>query len=76
MAAAEVATAPAAMCCNLRPMPTQRPGFVPPPYPYDRLDDLAVTAGQHEGGTIDLSVGTPCDPPPQVVLDAFANSNA
>lgn len=49
-------------------------GFVPPPYPYDRLEGLRATAGAHAGGAVDLSVGTPCDPPPPAVLDALAHS--
>ena len=51
-------------------------GFVPPPYPYDRLDGALAKAGQLEGGVVDLSVGTPCDPPPAVVLEALAHSGA
>ncbi len=51
-------------------------GFVPPPYPYDRLDRLAKIAATHHGGVIDLSVGTPCDPPPPFVLEALASSNS
>ena len=39
-------------------------GFVPPPYPYDRLDPLKAKARAVPGGIIDLSIGTPCDPPP------------
>ncbi|MGE3621647.1 MAG: aminotransferase class I/II-fold pyridoxal phosphate-dependent enzyme [Acidimicrobiia bacterium] len=50
--------------------------FVPPPYPYDRLDELAVVAAAHEGGVVDLSIGTPCDPPPAEVVDALARSGA
>ena len=49
-------------------------GFVPPPYPYDRLDELKSVAEGHEGGVVDLSIGTPCDPPPRAVLDALASS--
>ena len=37
-------------------------GFVPPPYPYERLAVLAREAEQVPGGMVDLSVGTPCDP--------------
>ncbi|MCU0310055.1 MAG: aminotransferase class I/II-fold pyridoxal phosphate-dependent enzyme [Acidimicrobiales bacterium] len=51
-------------------------GFVPPPYPYDRLADVVPLAEAHEGGVVDLSIGTPCDPPPQLVLDALARSGA
>jgi succinyldiaminopimelate transaminase len=51
-------------------------GFVPPAYPYDRLAPLEAEAARHEGGVVDLSVGTPCDPPPPAVLAALAGSGA
>lgn len=50
--------------------------FVPPPYPYDRLDELKAVGSALPGGLVDLSIGTPCDPPPDVVLDALARSGA
>ena len=50
--------------------------FVPPPYPYDRLDDLRPLAEAHAGGLVDLSIGTPCDPPPPEVVAALATSGA
>ncbi|MFM8416874.1 MAG: succinyldiaminopimelate transaminase, partial [Actinomycetota bacterium] len=50
--------------------------FVPPPYPYDRLDALAKLAAKHDGGVIDLSIGTPCDPPLPAVVAALSASNA
>jgi succinyldiaminopimelate transaminase len=46
-------------------------GFVPPPYPYDRLAEITALANRHEGGAVDLSIGTPCDPPPPEVLAAL-----
>jgi succinyldiaminopimelate transaminase len=49
-------------------------GFVPPPYPYDRLGVLREAAERHDGGAVDCSVGTPCDPPPDDVIDALAHS--
>lgn len=49
-------------------------GFVPPPYPYDRLDRLAPVVAAHQGGVIDLSVGTPIDAPPTAVIEALATS--
>ncbi len=49
-------------------------GFVPPPYPYDRLDELKVIADGHEGGLVDLSIGTPFDPPPESVIKALGES--
>jgi len=50
--------------------------FVPPPYPYDRLDALAKLAAKHDGGVIDLSIGTPCDPPTAAVVAALSSSNS
>jgi aspartate/methionine/tyrosine aminotransferase len=50
-------------------------GFVPPPYPYDRLDALKRVAATHEGGVIDLSIGDPCDPPAASVVAALSTSN-
>jgi succinyldiaminopimelate transaminase len=50
--------------------------FTPPPYPYDRLDPLKGVAAAHEGGIVDLSVGTPSDPPPTAVVAALAASGA
>jgi succinyldiaminopimelate transaminase len=51
-------------------------GFVPPPYPYDRLDRLKPLAAAHPGGLVDLSIGTPCDAPPPAVLAALASSDS
>ncbi len=45
-------------------------GFVPPPYPHDRLGELRAVAERVPGGIIDASVGTPVDPTPEVVLAA------
>lgn len=49
-------------------------GFVPPPYPYDRLDGLKAVAERHPGGCVDLSIGTPVDPPPPAVVAALSHS--
>jgi succinyldiaminopimelate transaminase len=53
---------------------TDRPAWAPPPYPYDRLDGIKKLAAEHDGGLVDLSVGTPCDPPPPAVLAALSGS--
>jgi succinyldiaminopimelate transaminase len=50
--------------------------FEPPPYPYDRLEPLEQLAAAHDGGVVDLSVGTPCDPPPPAVVAALGSSGA
>jgi succinyldiaminopimelate transaminase len=52
--------------------PAAAPAFVLPEYPYDRLDQARKVADKHEGGAVDLSVGTPTDPPPRSVLEALA----
>ncbi|MBS1838451.1 MAG: aminotransferase class I/II-fold pyridoxal phosphate-dependent enzyme, partial [Actinobacteria bacterium] len=49
-------------------------GIVLPPYPYDRLAGLVATAGRHDGGAVDLSIGTPTDPLSPFVLEAFSRS--
>ncbi len=51
-------------------------GFVPPPYPYDRLKPLQAMASAVTGGLVDLSIGTPCDPPPPFVMAAMSDSRA
>jgi succinyldiaminopimelate transaminase len=47
-------------------------GFVVPEYPYDRLDAARELAIRLPGGVVDLSIGTPTDPPPPAALDALA----
>ncbi len=49
-------------------------GFVPPPYPYDRLRALERVADALPGGVVDCSVGTPCDPVPEVASRAAADA--
>ncbi len=51
-------------------------GFTPPPYPYDRLAPLQALAAAQPGGLVDLSIGTPCDAPPQAAMDALAEPAA
>ena len=50
----------------------ERAGFRPPPYPYERLKPLRAQAALLDGGAVDLSVGSPCDPPSPAVLEALA----
>ena len=54
----------------------ERRGFEPPPYPYERLDSFKPLGSAFEGGLVDLSIGTPCDPPPASVVAALAASNS
>jgi succinyldiaminopimelate transaminase len=51
------------------------PAWSPPPYPYDRLEQFKALAATHEGGLVDLSIGTPCDPPPEAVVSALGSSD-
>ncbi|MCU1502655.1 MAG: dapL [Ilumatobacteraceae bacterium] len=55
---------------------TMTAGFVPPPYPYDRLDKFKPFADALPGGAVDLSIGTPCDAPPDAVIAALSSSKA
>ena len=48
--------------------------FVPPPYPYERLDSLKQVADAQPGGVVDCSIGTPCDPVPELVARAAADA--
>lgn len=43
-----------------------------PEFPWDTLTPYAATARAHPRGIVDLSVGTPVDPTPQVVRGALA----
>jgi succinyldiaminopimelate transaminase len=52
------------------------PPFELPPYPYDRLSSLATLAEAHDGGMVDCSIGTPCDPPLPAVIEALSSSNS
>jgi succinyldiaminopimelate transaminase len=49
-----------------------RAGFHPPPYPYARLGAIRAKAAALPGGAVDLSVGSPCDPPSAAVMAALA----
>jgi len=49
-------------------------GFVPPIYPYLRLDALKQRATEAPGSLVDLSVGTPNDPVPEIVVEALAKA--
>ena len=48
-----------------------------PEYPWQKLKPYRETAAKHGQGAIDLSVGNPIDPTPQVIqaaLDAASDS--
>lgn len=51
-------------------------GWVPPTYPYERLAPARRKAEALPGGAVDLSIGTPVDPPPASVLAALADADA
>jgi len=46
-----------------------------PDFPWDTLRPYAAKAQTHEGGIVDLSVGTPVDPTPAVVRQALADAS-
>lgn len=50
--------------------------FVPPPYPYERVDRFRPYGDAFDGGLVDFSIGTPIDPPPPAVIEALGSSNA
>jgi succinyldiaminopimelate transaminase len=49
-------------------------GFAPPPLVWETLGDLREEAERFEGGAIDLTIGTPTDPPPPAVVAALGSS--
>jgi succinyldiaminopimelate transaminase len=51
-------------------------GFVPPPYPHDRLRELRAVAEAAPGGLVDCSVGTPVDAMPEVAQRALSDAAA
>ena len=58
------------------PTPVSPGGFVPPPYPYERIDRFKPLADHFDGGLVDFSIGTPFDPPPPAVVDKLGSSGA
>ncbi|MGO3152989.1 MAG: succinyldiaminopimelate transaminase [Galactobacter sp.] len=45
-----------------------------PDYPWETLAPYRARAAEHPGGTVDLSIGTPVDPTPQLIQDALARA--
>ena len=43
-----------------------------PAYTWDRIAPLREKASSHPDGAVDLSIGTPVDPVPDVIRDALA----
>jgi len=70
---AESATAPAAPDGSATAGSMARQALISrlPPFPWDALGPAAELARAHPGGIVDLSVGTPVDPVPQVVRAAL-----
>lgn len=52
-------------------MPTGRVSASLPDFPWDKLQPYGAQARRHRGGIVDLSVGTPVDPTPQIVQQAL-----
>lgn len=55
--------------------PVEVPGVSLPAFPWDTLAAARARAQAHPDGIVDLSVGTPIDPTPQVVRDALAGAS-
>lgn len=55
------------MSTPLSPLSTRLPVF-----PWDRLEPYKATAAEHPDGLVDLSVGTPVDPVPELIQRALA----
>ena len=51
-------------------------GFVPPQYPYERVDRFKPYGDEFDGGLVDFSIGTPFDPAPNAVTAMLAESGA
>ncbi|MPZ79491.1 MAG: succinyldiaminopimelate transaminase [Actinophytocola sp.] len=47
-----------------------------PSFPWDSLAEVTARARAHPGGLVDLSVGTPLDPVPQLIQDALTSAAA
>jgi succinyldiaminopimelate transaminase len=45
-----------------------------PDYPWDAMAPYAARAGEHPDGIVDLSVGSPVDPTPQLIRTALADA--
>lgn len=45
-----------------------------PDFPWDSLRPARARAAEHPGGTVDLSIGTPVDPTPDVLRTALADA--
>jgi succinyldiaminopimelate transaminase len=46
-----------------------------PGFPWDSLAGVTRLAGEYPGGAVDLSVGTPVDPVPEVLREALASAS-
>ena len=44
------------------------------PYPWDTLTEVTALARSHPDGLIDLSIGTPVDPTPEIIREALADA--
>lgn len=53
-----------------------REPYEPPPYPYDRLNELKALGERFDGGLVDLSIGTPSDPAPKAAVEKLRSSGA
>jgi succinyldiaminopimelate transaminase len=54
-----------------RPSPARQFGLDLPDYPWEAMAPYRATAAEHPGGPVNLSIGTPVDPTPEVVQEAL-----
>lgn len=47
-------------------------GLFLPEYPWEAMARYRQIAGEHPGGVVDMSIGTPADPTPLIIQDALA----
>ncbi|WP_413251015.1 succinyldiaminopimelate transaminase [Sinomonas flava] len=45
-----------------------------PDYPWEAMRPYAATASEHAGGAVNLSIGTPVDPTPEVIQEALRSA--
>ena len=57
-------------------VPPRRTGLAAelPDFPWDTIAAARATAGAHPGGIVDLSIGTPVDPTPELAIRALARA--
>ena len=58
----------------MRPVPPSPVSGLLPAFPWDKLEPYKAAAAAHADGIVDLSVGTPVDPVPEVIQRALTDA--